>query len=152
MLPERVYSLGFVRSYALFLGLDYQEAVTQFKNEIYGNHRAEPLSVPGPILETSRANWKVILICTAIVGVVILAWYKLTQKNNDPEPTHTAMQIQDLTKEEQTSVEDSQSTLSELHSPLEVTQKSVIVQSLKPKTQTSNIPLSSISGEQTPKR
>ncbi len=34
-LPEKVYTLGFLRSYAHFLGVDPQKCIDQFKREMY---------------------------------------------------------------------------------------------------------------------
>lgn len=149
-LPERVYALGFVRSYAQHLGLEPQEVVNQFKKEIYLNDAAERLSLPEPVTEMSRASWKIILICTAIVGVVIISWYQLTQKKRVPEPTHSAMVAQDIAKEELAPLDETPSMFPQVQDPADTMQKSLIEHSLKPQSQSSNVPMSVISKEPTP--
>lgn len=86
-LPERVYTLGFVRSYAHYLGLDPQTIVNLFKKEFYRNDKDELLSLPEPVIEMSRASWKIIFLCIAVIGAVLLSWYHLSHKKKAPGAT-----------------------------------------------------------------
>jgi cytoskeleton protein RodZ len=66
-LPEQVYALGFVRSYAQYLGVDPQKSVTQFKAEIYASATVtKQMSVLRPI-DVSGFPTKNILWISAIV-------------------------------------------------------------------------------------
>jgi cytoskeletal protein RodZ len=98
-LPERVYALGFVRSYSHYLGLDPQSSIDQFKEEIYGNYQAELFSLPEPLSEASQANWKVLLICVGIIGIIIFSWYKFIQKKRPREPENTGLALKEVVEE-----------------------------------------------------
>lgn len=105
-LPERVYSLGFVRSYACHLGLDPHSSLTQFKEEIYEDYQGEILSLPEPLSEASRANWKILVICFSLIGLVIFSWYKLTHKKQVQEPANTALAVKEIIEnQEQPTIE-----------------------------------------------
>src|SRR5215469_2055928 len=45
-LPGKTYALGFVRSYAGYLGLDAAQMVERYKQEISGRHEAHPQPAP----------------------------------------------------------------------------------------------------------
>lgn len=71
-LPEQVYALGFVRSYAHSLGLDPQEAVNQFKQDIFeAGTFDKKLPIPQH-LETATLPTKRILWISAIAVLVFL--------------------------------------------------------------------------------
>ena len=68
-LPGKTYAIGFVRSYAAYLGLDSAELVERYKQEISGRHD-EHLPTVGPIPDEPRRlpqGWRI------IAGIVILA-------------------------------------------------------------------------------
>lgn len=50
VMPERVYTLGFIRSYAKYLGLNGEEIVKRFKNEIMGEE------IPNTTYVATRLN------------------------------------------------------------------------------------------------
>jgi cytoskeleton protein RodZ len=76
-LPGKTYAIGFVRSYAAYLGLDAVAMVARFKEEIAGRHDEQALSVaPVPDDETRRLpqGWRF------VAGIVVLllaygAWH-----------------------------------------------------------------------------
>ncbi|MGE4350556.1 MAG: helix-turn-helix domain-containing protein, partial [Bdellovibrionales bacterium] len=77
-LPADAYVIGFLRTYALYLGLDGKSAIDQYRREMTGRRRKPQLSMPQPMLE-SRAP-----TITALIGAVIAAlliygiWYGLS--------------------------------------------------------------------------
>lgn len=78
-LPEQVYALGFVRSYAHYLGLDPQKAVTQFKEEIFEpGSIVKKLSVPQHLenttLPTKRILWVSTLAVLIFLGLTRYYW------------------------------------------------------------------------------
>ena len=72
-LPGRAYAVGFVRSYANFLGLDPLQSVERFKAEIAGRAEALPSVGPAPEPETVRLpqGWVVIgLVAVFVIGYI----------------------------------------------------------------------------------
>jgi cytoskeletal protein RodZ len=72
-LPGSVYTKGFLRNYALYLGLDPEEVTRQWKRERGDlSVPAEPLSVPRP-LEAPRQGFTIspVVIVSALLVVVI---------------------------------------------------------------------------------
>jgi cytoskeletal protein RodZ len=152
-LPERVYSLGFVRSYALHVGMDPQSAVNQFKEEIYGNYQGEVLSLPEPVVEMSRANWKIIFICTVIVCAIVFSWYKLTRKSQMQEPEKPVVTSEDIKSEPEpeptaVKVEPTQIAPIGLRNHVEHSQKVFIEYNLKPNKQEQHKPVSETSNDE----
>jgi cytoskeleton protein RodZ len=70
-LPGRAYAVGFVRSYADYLGLDPLQCVERFKGEIAGRNEVQPTVGPPPDAEVSRLpqGWLVIGVVVFIVIV-----------------------------------------------------------------------------------
>lgn len=76
-LPGKTYAIGFVRTYAAYLGLDVNAMVERFKEEISGRHDEQTLSVaPVPDEETRHLpqGWRI------VAGIVVLllgygAWH-----------------------------------------------------------------------------
>ena len=77
-LPGGAYAIGFIRTYAEYLGLDGPEMVRRFKQEIEGQEFKNDLSFPMPVSERSVPG------STILLGGVILAlcgygiWYYLS--------------------------------------------------------------------------
>jgi cytoskeleton protein RodZ len=74
-LPGGTYAIGFIRTYAEYLGLDGPEMVRRFKHEIEGQEFKNDLSFPMPVGEKSVSG------STILLGGVIIAvcaygiWY-----------------------------------------------------------------------------
>jgi len=77
-LPGRTYAVGFIRSYADYLGLDSVQCVERFKAEIAGRNDTaiEPITVIDED-ETRRMpyGWKAMAV--AVVGLVLYGAYQL---------------------------------------------------------------------------
>jgi cytoskeleton protein RodZ len=71
-LPGRAYAVGFVRSYADYLGLDPLQSVERFKVEIAGRAETTPTVGPAPETETVRLpqGW----IIMGVVAVFVVVW------------------------------------------------------------------------------
>jgi cytoskeletal protein RodZ len=96
-LPADAYVIGFLRSYALFLGLDGNEAIDRYRKEMTGRRRRPELSVPMPITE-GRTPSAAILVAAAVAALVIYAiWYALSSSDRTeinaaaPPPVNAAM-------------------------------------------------------------
>jgi cytoskeleton protein RodZ len=77
-LPAAVYALGFLKGYAVHLGLDGEEAVRRFKLEAAGLEAQRDLSFPVPLAERSVPGGALVLaaLILAICGYGL--WYYLS--------------------------------------------------------------------------
>ena len=81
-MPEEVYTLGFLRQYAGFIGLDINKEIAQLKS---GDYRLnKPFTIPDPPLAPSR-KWAIL-----IAGLFLLFFIVFNLTSHDekaPEPT-----------------------------------------------------------------
>lgn len=71
-LPEQVYVLGFVRSYAQYLGVDPQKSVVQFKKELFeGVAPNNTLTFPEPLKTPFLPTKRTLFMSATILGLVI---------------------------------------------------------------------------------
>jgi cytoskeleton protein RodZ len=80
-LPGPTYAIGFIRSYAEYLGLDPTEAVRRFKIETEGVRRDPKLRFPAPVAEgaSPKAAW---LFLGALIAFATYAgWYVLSSRH-----------------------------------------------------------------------
>jgi len=80
-LPGPAYAVGFVRAYADYLGLEREEVVSQFRDEISDLPRRTQLNFPTPIPESRIPSGAIILIALALAGAAYGGWYYLTLKD-----------------------------------------------------------------------
>lgn len=72
-LPSRVFAIGYVRAYAMALGLDEQLAVERFKRE--SPDLSTPLQPPvGVAFQEVRRRSQPVLIAVAVIGVAVVGW------------------------------------------------------------------------------
>lgn len=81
---ERVYTLGFVRSYAVYLGLNADEIVGRFKAEIFGDHHLEPLVFLSPETEASSPRGMILLFSSMVALMCIGGWYMYNRQSETP--------------------------------------------------------------------
>jgi len=77
-LPGATYAVGFVRSYAAFLGLDADEVVRRFKADTAGLEQSQELHFPEPINEGKVPGGAVILIAMVLLVGAYGGWYVLS--------------------------------------------------------------------------
>ncbi|MDO8288021.1 MAG: DUF4115 domain-containing protein [Parvibaculum sp.] len=78
-LPGRAYAVGFVRSYAEYLGLDSAQIVDRYKAELDGRVTArDPMAFP-EVSEPTRLPRGTFLIIALIIGVGIYGGYLMTR-------------------------------------------------------------------------
>lgn len=70
-LPGRTYAVGFVRSYADYLGLDPLQCVERFKSEIAGRSDTQPTVGPPPDTEAVRLPQGWVLIGVVVLGLMV---------------------------------------------------------------------------------
>ncbi len=80
-LPADAYVIGFLRTYANFLGIDGREAVDRYRYEMAGRRKKPVLSMPTPVSE-GRAPSGIIMVGATIVLLIIYGlWYGFSSSN-----------------------------------------------------------------------
>lgn len=76
-LPGDVYARGFVRNYALFLGLDAKDLLGAYHSRDHLPARGMPRVLDEPLLSASTARqWlRLVLALAILVGAILAAWY-----------------------------------------------------------------------------
>ena len=77
-LPAPVYALGFVRAYAIHLGLDGEEAVRRFKQEAGGFETSRDLVFPVPLGERGIPHGRILAAAVLLLLAAYGAWYYLS--------------------------------------------------------------------------
>ncbi|MGH7000614.1 MAG: RodZ domain-containing protein [Stellaceae bacterium] len=77
-LPAPVYALGFVRAYAIQLGLDGDEAVRRFKQEASGFEISRELVFPVPLGERGIPRTRILAAAVLLLLAAYGAWYYLS--------------------------------------------------------------------------
>ncbi len=82
-LPADAYVIGFLRTYALYLGLDGRGAIDQYRREMAGRRKKPQLSMPQPMSE-GRMPTATVLIGAAIICFLIYGlWYGLATPDRE---------------------------------------------------------------------
>lgn len=74
-LPGPVYALGFVRTYADYLGLDGEVIAQRFKSEAAGLETKPDLSFPMPLSERSMPGGALLLVALIVAACAYAIWY-----------------------------------------------------------------------------
>lgn len=74
-LPGPAYAVGFVRSYANYLGLDAEALVVRFKNETTEIARRPQLEFPLPIRDSRVPTGPLLVICGLLAALTYAGWY-----------------------------------------------------------------------------
>ena len=77
-LPADAYVIGFLRTYANYLGLDGKAAVDQYRKEMAGRRNKPRLSMPQPISEGQTPSAAVIMAAAIGVFFIYVLWYSLS--------------------------------------------------------------------------
>ena len=88
-LPGSTYVVGFLRSYAEFLGFDGDEVVRRFKEEESDFAASQSLRFPTPNQEGRIPGVPLILGALVVAGIVFFAWHHLSapvEMAHDPVP------------------------------------------------------------------
>jgi cytoskeletal protein RodZ len=78
-LPGSVYTKGFLRNYALYLGLDPEAVLEQYRQEYGASRPSEPVIIVPPALEAPRGGFTftpgLVVAAVLVVAVVAFAGY-----------------------------------------------------------------------------
>ncbi|MCB2102175.1 MAG: helix-turn-helix domain-containing protein, partial [Rhodobacterales bacterium] len=81
-LPGKTYAVGFVRSYAEYLGLDADEVVRRFRAESAALRASSDLHFPSPVSETGFPGGRVLGLGLLLVALGYGGWYMTSQKDS----------------------------------------------------------------------
>jgi len=81
-LPGTAYAIGFVRSYADYLGLDSKDVVRQFKAEVEGLGKQTQLVFPTPVPESKVPGGALILVSIVCFALAYGAWSFFTSQES----------------------------------------------------------------------
>jgi cytoskeleton protein RodZ len=82
-LPGPTYAVGFVRSYAEYLGLDAAEIVRRFKGEVEGLDNRTHLAFPEPVPEGKVPGGAIIVVSLLVLVIGYAGWYAITSREAD---------------------------------------------------------------------
>ncbi len=74
-IPGRIYAIGFLRTYAEFLGFDGDDIVNRFKAETGGGAAPAKLVFPSPAPESRMPGATIIIAALVLAAVAYGAWY-----------------------------------------------------------------------------
>ncbi len=77
-LPGPTYAVGFVRSYADFLGLNDDDVVRRFKDEVHGIDGTQHLHFPEPVNEAKVPGGAVLLVSLVLIAAAYGGWHFLS--------------------------------------------------------------------------
>lgn len=81
-LPGRIYAIGFLRSYAEFLGADGDVCVQMFKDEAGAGGHSRRLEFPVPQNENRRPGTATLLVAVLLGAAVYGGWFFLNGQDN----------------------------------------------------------------------
>lgn len=81
-LPGQTYAVGFIRAYAEHLGLDSDEVVRRYKEEVAGTGPRTDLRFPTPVTETGVPGGALMFIGVLVAILAYGGWYLSTSKDN----------------------------------------------------------------------
>lgn len=83
-LPGLAYAVGFVRSYADYLGLDSRALVQRYKDEAQGLNRKTQLVFPAPVQEAKVPTGAIVLIALILLGLAYGGWTYFSREGEPP--------------------------------------------------------------------
>ena len=89
-LPGNAYALGFLRTYAVTLGLDADEMSRRFRAEMADVNRKPVLSFPSPFPERGAPTGAMVLLGLVLVLCGYAGWYRLSDHARAPTQTIAA--------------------------------------------------------------
>ena len=92
-LPGNTYALGFLRTYAVALGLDPNEVARRFKAEAAAVNEKTRLAFPVPVPERGIPAGAVVLLGVLLAVGAYAGWYRLSGEGRLPAETSTQVPV-----------------------------------------------------------
>src|ERR1700722_13022476 len=80
-LPADAYVIGFLRSYATYLGFDGGDAINRYRGEMSGRRRKPTLVLPTPIPEGRTPSAFIMLAAASAAILIYILWYGLSSSD-----------------------------------------------------------------------
>lgn len=74
-LPADAYVVGFLRSYAVYLGFEGKTAVDHYRREMAGRRRKPQLAMPQPVAESRAPTVAIVVAALAAALLIYAVWY-----------------------------------------------------------------------------
>lgn len=97
-LPGIPYAIGYVRTYATYLGLNSEDLVTRFKDETQGLHNEPDLAFLTPVKEGRLGGPALIGLSLALAGLAYGGWYYYSHSSDDTTTVAAPVKTADQTK------------------------------------------------------
>ena len=82
-LPGPAYAVGFIRSYADFLGLDSDKILEFYKRDVQAPVSDSPYHFPEPVSETKVPGVAIIALCVLLAVVAYGSWYYASRSEGE---------------------------------------------------------------------
>jgi cytoskeleton protein RodZ len=82
-LPGTAYAIGFLRTYAEFLGLDGERIVERFKREVQGEEPVQELVFPEPVGHNRIPGGAIVLISMVLLAMAYGGWFYLSNEGKN---------------------------------------------------------------------
>jgi cytoskeleton protein RodZ len=82
-LPGTAYAIGFLRTYAEFLGLDGEQIVERFKREVQGEEPVQELVFPEPVGHNRIPGGAIVLISMVLLAMAYGGWFYLSNEGKN---------------------------------------------------------------------
>ena len=92
-LPGNAYALGFLRTYAVALGLDPNEVARRIKAEVAAVNEKTRLAFPVPVPERGVPAGAVVLLGVLLAVGAYAGWYRLSGEGRLPAETSTQVPV-----------------------------------------------------------
>ncbi|MBV8060865.1 MAG: helix-turn-helix domain-containing protein, partial [Alphaproteobacteria bacterium] len=76
--PADAYVIGFLRSYAEYLGLNGKDAIDYYRHEMAGRRRKPTLAMPTPLSEGRSPTIPIMVAAGLAVLVIYIIWYSFS--------------------------------------------------------------------------
>lgn len=86
LLPGHIYVVGFLKSYADFLGLDASAVVSAYQTEGQNVASQSRLVFPIPAPETHRPKLWLVVLALFFAGLIYAGWYAAAMRDRAPAP------------------------------------------------------------------
>tara|TARA_B100000315_G_scaffold254809_1_gene296658 strand:- start:6718 stop:8226 length:1509 start_codon:yes stop_codon:yes gene_type:complete len=80
-LPGTIYAIGFIRTYAEYLGLDGEEVVRRYKSESTSAERMQDLTFPSLVPEHGIPGGAIVMLGLVLAAIGYGSWYYVSTKN-----------------------------------------------------------------------
>lgn len=98
-IPADAYAIGFLRSYAMHLGLDGREAIDRYRREMAGRRKKPQLNMPQPIYEGKSPTIAIIIGAILAAAIIYGMWYGSASSDREAADVPPPMPVAETVEE-----------------------------------------------------